>query len=269
MLRKATALDWAGDPLDEVQERFIPLHGERNFRGDAGHFKDYTDVVGDHPQNMVATALGVNGYALTGEDQHKDGCSSTSRPGGSERWTTTGSSRPISGSIWRALEGPGKEIYFSQIHEPGELGASDFTDLTPLGVTIQGQLFEHLISHFALTYSNWETATICFAESFESLSHGLQNALWDTIYAQLTGGREILAHARQELGDARVIEPDAEWRDGIDPEQYKQNLTDSFLSQLADKGHDLDRETTELDQRVARPPSSIPDGPARPQNDHQ
>lgn len=81
--------------------------------------------------------------------------------------------------IWRALEGPAKEIYFPQIHQPGELGASDFTDMTSLGVTIQGQLFEHLIYHFALTYSNWETATICFAESFESLSHGLQNALWE------------------------------------------------------------------------------------------
>ena len=72
LLRKATALDWAGDPLDEVQERFIPLHGERNFEEMLAHFKDYTDVVGDHPQNMVATALGLNAYALTGEDQYKD-----------------------------------------------------------------------------------------------------------------------------------------------------------------------------------------------------
>ena len=71
MLRKATALDWAGDPLEEVQERFIPLHGERNFEEMLAHFKDYTDVVGDHPQNMVATALGINAYALTGEDQYK------------------------------------------------------------------------------------------------------------------------------------------------------------------------------------------------------
>jgi hypothetical protein len=29
-----------------------------------------------------------------------------------------------------------------------------------------------------LTYSNWETGSICFSESFESLSEGLQNALW-------------------------------------------------------------------------------------------
>ena len=50
--------------------------------------------------------------------------------------------------------------------------------MTSLAVTIQGQLFEHLLYHFALTYSNWEMGTICFAESFESLSHGFQNALW-------------------------------------------------------------------------------------------
>jgi hypothetical protein len=30
-----------------------------------------------------------------------------------------------------------------------------------------------------LTYSNWETGSICFSESFESLSEGLQNALWE------------------------------------------------------------------------------------------
>ncbi len=30
-----------------------------------------------------------------------------------------------------------------------------------------------------LTYSNWEAVTICFSESFESLSEGLQNAVWE------------------------------------------------------------------------------------------
>ena len=28
-------------------------------------------------------------------------------------------------------------------------------------------------------YSNWESITICFSESFESLSEGLQNAVWE------------------------------------------------------------------------------------------
>lgn len=80
---------------------------------------------------------------------------------------------------WRATEGPAKEVYFAQKHYPGELCASDFTHMSSLGITIHGELFKHLIYHFVLTYSNWETFTICYSESFESLSAGLQNALWD------------------------------------------------------------------------------------------
>jgi hypothetical protein len=79
---------------------------------------------------------------------------------------------------WRATEGPAREVFFVQQHPPGRLGASDFTHMEELGVTIQGQSFGHLIYHFVLTYSNWETGTVCFSESFESLSEGLQNALW-------------------------------------------------------------------------------------------
>jgi hypothetical protein len=79
---------------------------------------------------------------------------------------------------WRALEGPPKEVYFPQVHYPGRLCQSDFTSMSSLGITIQGQPFPHMIYHFVLTYSNWETGTICFSECFESLSEGLQNALW-------------------------------------------------------------------------------------------
>jgi len=80
---------------------------------------------------------------------------------------------------WRATEGPSREVFFAQQHHPGRLAASDFTHMEELGVTIQGQSFPHLIYHFVLTYSNWETGTVCFSESFESLSEGLQNALWE------------------------------------------------------------------------------------------
>ena len=80
--------------------------------------------------------------------------------------------------VWRATEGPAREVFFAQQHPPGRLGASDFTHMEELGVTIQGQSFPHLIYHFVLTYSNWEAGTVCFSESFESLSEGLQNALW-------------------------------------------------------------------------------------------
>jgi len=79
---------------------------------------------------------------------------------------------------WRALEGPPKEVFFEQEHKPGELSASDFTDMSGLGITIRGQAFPHLLYHFVLTHSNWEAGTVCFSESFESLSAGLQNAFW-------------------------------------------------------------------------------------------
>ena len=42
--------------------------------------------------------------------------------------------------------------------------------MTELGITLAGQTFEHLVYHFVLTYSNWETGTICYSESLESLS---------------------------------------------------------------------------------------------------
>jgi hypothetical protein len=80
---------------------------------------------------------------------------------------------------WRAEQGPAKEVFFSQIHHPGRLAASDFTHCTDLLVTINGSPFDHMLYHFVLTYSNWETGTICFSESLESLSQGLQNALWE------------------------------------------------------------------------------------------
>jgi hypothetical protein len=80
---------------------------------------------------------------------------------------------------WQAMFGPAKEVFFSQVHHPGRLGASDFTHMTDLGVTLAGQPFAHLLYHFVLTYSNWETVSICFSESFESLSEGLQRAFWE------------------------------------------------------------------------------------------
>jgi hypothetical protein len=80
---------------------------------------------------------------------------------------------------WRAENGPAREVFFAQVHHPGRLAASDFTHCSDLGVTLAGIPFPHLLYHFVLTYSNWETGTVCFSESYESLSEGLQNALWE------------------------------------------------------------------------------------------
>ena len=70
LLRKATALDWAGDPI-EVGNRFKLGHGERNYDEMLAHFKDYNDIVGDHPQNMLTSCLAANAYMLKHEAKYK------------------------------------------------------------------------------------------------------------------------------------------------------------------------------------------------------
>jgi len=79
---------------------------------------------------------------------------------------------------WRALRGPDREVYFDQVHHPGERGETDFTVMDKLEITIGGEPFPHLLYHFVLPYSNWEYAEIAFSESFLALRQGVQNALW-------------------------------------------------------------------------------------------
>jgi hypothetical protein len=70
LMRKATGLDWAGDPI-EVENRFKPRHGETSYAQMLEHFKDYNDTVGDHPQNLKATTLALNAYALTHDEKYR------------------------------------------------------------------------------------------------------------------------------------------------------------------------------------------------------
>lgn len=78
---------------------------------------------------------------------------------------------------WRALEGPEQEIFFSQILVPGRQSQSDYTCCNKLNVVIAGEPFPHLLFHFMLPYSRWETVSIAFSESFESLTDGYAKAV--------------------------------------------------------------------------------------------
>ena len=71
LLRKATALDWTGDPI-EVENRFSLGHGERTYAEMLAHFKDYNDIVGDHPSNLLATSLALNAYMLNHDAKYKN-----------------------------------------------------------------------------------------------------------------------------------------------------------------------------------------------------
>ncbi len=69
MLRRATPLDWAGDPFDV--SRFHLEHGERNYDETLAHYAEYADVAGDNPLNLQATTLGLNAYALGAGDRFR------------------------------------------------------------------------------------------------------------------------------------------------------------------------------------------------------
>lgn len=80
---------------------------------------------------------------------------------------------------WRALHGPEREVMFRQVHQPGRMGLSDFTDLTSLGVTVAGAPLPHRLYHFRLAFSGFEHAHVVLGgESFVALTAGLQDALW-------------------------------------------------------------------------------------------
>jgi hypothetical protein len=104
---------------------------------------------------------------------------------------------------WRVQHGPAPEVFFPQVHQPGEQGQSDFTDMKALGVSIAGAPFAHLCYHFVLTYSNWEYAALAASESFEALSEGLQGALWRLGGVPLEHRTDNLSAATHELKHSR------------------------------------------------------------------
>lgn len=78
---------------------------------------------------------------------------------------------------WRALKGPDQEVMFPQRHIPGKQSQSDWTHCNKLEVKIDGQAFPHMLFHFMLPYSRWETAFISRSESFDSLTMGYMRAV--------------------------------------------------------------------------------------------
>jgi hypothetical protein len=104
---------------------------------------------------------------------------------------------------WRATDGPEREVFFAQQHVAGRLGQSDFTHMNELGITIGRQSFPHMLYHFVLTYSNWEDASLCYSESFESLSEGLQHALWELGGAPLEHRTDRMSLAVNNATDER------------------------------------------------------------------
>jgi transposase len=104
---------------------------------------------------------------------------------------------------WRAEHGPYKEVMFPQQHRPGEYGQSDFTSMNELGIIIGGEAFDHLLYHFVLPYSRWETGMVCFSESFETLIAGFQRAVGELGKVPRKHRTDNLSAATHDLKDGR------------------------------------------------------------------
>ncbi|CAB3801208.1 hypothetical protein LMG28688_05293 [Paraburkholderia caffeinitolerans] len=80
---------------------------------------------------------------------------------------------------WRALHGEERDVMFRQVHQPGQLGLSDFTEMDSLGITVTGVTLDHRLYHFRLACSGFEHAHVILGgESYVALAEGLQNAIW-------------------------------------------------------------------------------------------
>lgn len=107
---------------------------------------------------------------------------------------------------WRALHGAEREVIFRQVHEPGRMGLSDFTEMGDLAVRIAGEALDHRLYHFRLAFSGFEHAHVILGgESYVALAEGLQNALWALGGAPREHRSDSLSAAFRNL-DARARE---------------------------------------------------------------
>jgi hypothetical protein len=77
---------------------------------------------------------------------------------------------------WRVMNG-NPLLTLDQVHQPGEVLQTDGTWMNDLGISLQGELFEHLVIHSVLPYSNWEWGRVVQSESLLAIRLGLQSAL--------------------------------------------------------------------------------------------
>jgi hypothetical protein len=78
MMRKATTYDWVGDPVPGVYHLLHNPAGhsklldmETHYKKMLAHCDEYLDSVGDNFLNLASTILGLNAYALTGDEKYR------------------------------------------------------------------------------------------------------------------------------------------------------------------------------------------------------
>ena len=83
----------------------------------------------------------------------------------------------VASNIGKPPQGPDKVVIFRQSVPAGQQGLSDFSHPNT-EITIQGEVFTHLLYQFRFAYSGWRYVQIILGgESYSALADGLQSAL--------------------------------------------------------------------------------------------
>ena len=107
--------------------------------------------------------------------------------------------------VWRAVNGSNKPVIFRQELKPGRQSQSDWTHMSSLNITINRQPFSHLLFHFLLPYSGFETVMICESESFVTLIKGFEQGVLEAGGVALDHRTDNLTAATQAMGNERVF----------------------------------------------------------------
>jgi Integrase core domain len=140
-------------------------------------------------------------------------------------------------------------VMFRQQHKPGQQSQSDWTHCDVLQVTIDGQPFPHMLFHFMLPYSRWETAYIAFSESFDNLVSGYTRALGELGMVPAEHRTDNLTAAVTSHGSRPVFTE--RWKNvldhyGVSPS--RNNPGESHENGSVEKSHHLLK--SELDQAL-------------------
>jgi hypothetical protein len=104
---------------------------------------------------------------------------------------------------WRAQNGASQAVIFRQDIKPGKQSQSDYTCMNALNITINSQTFKHLLFHFMLPYSRWESVYLSFSESFDTLVLGYEKAVWELGCVATEHRTDNLTAATQAMGSRR------------------------------------------------------------------
>lgn len=143
-------------------------------------------------------------------------------------------------SSWRTEHGSSKLAIFRQKYMPGRQSQSDWTHMTSLKVTIAGHPFDHLLYHFVMSYSGFETFMICHTESFDTLTKGYEQAVLEAGGVCREHRTDNLTAATQASGNSRVFT--SRWRDftsHYDVTPTRNNPGESHENGVVEKSHDL------------------------------